>query len=167
MAAQERLEDADRRPVGLGQFGWLAHQPAVESQRFDAARFERFLDARVERFGAAFVATGPEDAAGLHRGGKCEDRLLGVAFDDVEPRAASGKLALQRRQRLGEPPFRCAAQRARPAACIVMDMDEERRTVRGGMNRRLVIKAEIVTQPDDVDAFAQRSHPRRCVQPLA
>ena len=91
MAAQEGLEDADRRPVGLGQFGWLAHQTAVESQRFDATRFERCLDARVERLRAAFVAAAPEDAAGVRRGGEREDRLLGVAFDDVEPRAASWK----------------------------------------------------------------------------
>ena len=116
MAAQERLEDADRRSVGLGQFGWLAHQGAVESQRFDAARLQRCLDARVERFCAAFVAAGPEDAAGVCRGGKREDRLFSVALDDVEPPAASGKLALQRGQRLGEAPFRRPAQRARSAA---------------------------------------------------
>ncbi len=127
MAAQERLEDADRRPVGLGQLGWLAHQPAVESQRFDALRFERFLDARVERFRATFVTTAPEDAGCVRCGGKREDRLLGVALDDVEPRAASGKLALQRGQRFGQPPFRRAAQRTRSAAGLVMDIDEERR----------------------------------------
>jgi hypothetical protein len=52
MAAQEGLEDADRRSVGLGQFGWLAHQGAVERQRVKALRFKRLLDARVERFDA-------------------------------------------------------------------------------------------------------------------
>ena len=41
MAAQEGPEDADRRSIGLGQFCRLAHQSAVESQRFDATRFER------------------------------------------------------------------------------------------------------------------------------
>ena len=59
MAAQEGLEDADRRSVRLGQFGWLAHQTAFESERLDVASFERFLDARVERFRAAFVAAAP------------------------------------------------------------------------------------------------------------
>src|SRR5580693_7332601 len=92
MAAQERLEDADRRPLGLGQFAWLAHQPAVKSQRFDAARAERFLNTRVERFGAAFVSADPEDAGGARQVGERKDRLLGVPVDDVEPRAASGKL---------------------------------------------------------------------------
>ncbi len=116
MAAQEGLEDANRRSIGLGHFGRLAHQGAAESQRFDAAGLERCLDPRIERFCTAFVAAGPEEAAGVRRGGKREDRLFSVAFDDVEPRAASEKLALKRGERLGEAPFRRPAQRARAAA---------------------------------------------------
>jgi hypothetical protein len=109
VTAPEGGKDADRLAAGLAELPRLAHQAAVEARGFDAALFEGRLDARVERYCLAFVAAAPQDAACICRGRQCEDRRLGAAFDDVEPRAASGKLALHRGQRPGKPPFRRAA----------------------------------------------------------
>ena len=161
MAAPEGGKDADRLAAGLAELPRLAHQPAVEARGFDAALLERRLDPGVERNRLAFVAAAPEDAACIRRGSQREDRLLGVAFDNVEPRAASGKRRLHRGQQLGEPPFRRPAQRTRPGARLVVDIDEKRGTIGGGMDRRLVIEAEIVAQPDDIDACTHEPSSRR------
>jgi hypothetical protein len=154
MATPEGGKDADRLAVGLAELPRLAHEAAVEALAFDTALLERRLDARVERFCAAFVTAAPQDAACIRRGRQREDRLLGAAFDDVEPRAASGKRRLHRGQRLGKPPFRRAAQRTRPAVRFVVNIDKQSRLIGGGLDGWLVIEAEIVAQPDDIDACA-------------
>ena len=155
MAAQERAEDRDWRAVRLAKLRGLAHEPAVEGQPFDPARLERSLDAFIESLCAAFVSAAPKDTACVGGARHQDDRFLGVALNDIEPRAAGGEGKLHCGQQLGEAPFRRAAQGTRAAAELIVDIDEERGLLRRGVNRRLVVKAEIVTQPDDVGACAQ------------
>ena len=155
MAAQERAEDADWRAVRLAKLRGLAHEPAVEGQRFDAPRLERSLDARVERLCAAFVAAAPEDTAGLRlrpRAAMIASSAWPLTISSRAPRAARASciaVSDSARRHFAAPPKGRA-----PAAGLIVDIDEERGLLRGGVNRRLVVKAEIVTQPDDVDAFA-------------
>jgi hypothetical protein len=98
------------------------------------------------------------DPGGARCGRERNDRFLSIALDDVEPRAASGQLALQRGQRLSEPPFRCAAERPTPPPFSSWTY-EERRTISDGVNGGLVTEAEIAAPPDDIDACAHEPSP--------
>ena len=51
----------------------LAHQAAIEAERFDAAGFQGGFDLRVERDRLGLVAAGPEDARGLRGGGDAQE----------------------------------------------------------------------------------------------
>ena len=155
MAAPEGGKAAGRRAVRLCDLPRLAHEPAVEAQGLNAALAQARLDAGVERDRRRLVAPGPENAASVRRSGEREDDLVGLAAHDVEARAARREALLHRLQRLGEAPFRRPAERAAVARRVVVHIDMERRTIRGGENRRLVVETEVVAQPDDVRAYAQ------------
>ena len=167
MATPVGGKDGGGRAVRLCDLPRLPHEPAVEAQGLDAALAQARLDHGIERDRGALVAPGPENAAGVRRGGEREDERVGVAAHDVEACATRREALLHRLQRLGEAPFRRPAEGAAVARRIVVDIDIESRTMRGGQNRRLVVEAEVVAQPDDVRACAQnrRRHPSGLKRP--
>ena len=149
MAPPESGEDRGR-PAALLQFPWLAHQAAVEAQRLDATLAQCRLDAGVQRHARRFVTAGPEDAAGAGRRREREDGVVRVAAQDVQPPAALGKPGLHGLQGLREAPFRGPADRTPVRGALVMDVDDERRPPVERGDRRLVVEAEVVAEPDDV-----------------
>ena len=154
MPAPEGGKAAGERAVRLCDLPRLAHEPAVEAQGLNAALAQARLDAGVERDRRCLVASGPENAASVRRGGEREDDLVGLAAHDVEAPAARGEALLHRLQRLGEAPFRRPAERAAVAGRVVVHIDMERRAIRCGENRRLVVETEVVAQPDDIAVHA-------------
>ena len=150
MAAPEGRKAAGHGAIRLCGLPRLAHEPAVEAQGLDAALAQARLDAAVERDRRALVAPGPENAAGVCGGGERDNDRVGVAADDVEAPAARREALLHRRERPGEAPFRRPARRAAVASRIVVNIDMQRRAICCGQDRRLVVEAEVVAQPDDV-----------------
>ena len=116
---------------------------------------KRRLHSGVEGHRGALVAPGPQHPGGAGGGGEGEDRPVAPRRKHVEPRAAlgqSGAASLARdraRRHFAAPPS------GRPfRGRLVVDIDIERRAVRDGGDRRLVVEAEVVAQPDDVDAHS-------------
>src|SRR5208283_1936410 len=95
-----------------------------------------------------------------------EDGALRVAPDDVEACAARGEFSLHCGEGLCKPPLRRAAERARAAARLVVDINEERWKIGRGVDRWLVVEAKVVAQPDDIGARRQKRL-RRVARPRA
>ena len=116
MAAQERAEERDWRAVRLAKLRGLAHEPAVEGR----ALTPRALSALSTRSSRAFA---PPSYRRLQRTRLAlaapASRMIAssaspLTISSRAPRAAKGKLHCG--QRLGEAPFRRAAQGTRAAA---------------------------------------------------